>query len=154
MFQCVSNQHRERESSKSNTYVSAQLRTTSLVRESEACPQIQRQTEMLLLKFDYFLSLSLSLRLVFLLCLISRLHIFRPDITECPPAECKIRLSLKNVQSVLVTLTARKKKKKAREDFNRHALKTNLPASLMFYLCRFVTDKHVCRAVWRQLTWN
>lgn len=112
MFQCVSNQHRERESSKSNTYVSAQLRTTSLVRESEACPQIQRQTEMLLLKFDYFLSLSLSLRLVFLLSFISRLHIFRPDITECPPAECKIRLSLKNVQSVLVTLTARKKKKK------------------------------------------
>lgn len=60
MFQCVSNQHRERESSKSNTYVSAQLRTTSLVRESEACPQIQRQTEMLLLKFGFFLSLSLS----------------------------------------------------------------------------------------------
>lgn len=60
----------------------------------------------------WLLSLSLSLRLVFLLCLISRLHIFRPDITECPPAECKIRLSLKNVQSVLVTLTARKKKKK------------------------------------------
>lgn len=112
MFQCVSNQHSERESSKSNTYVSAQLRTTSLVRESEACPQIQRQTETLLLKFDYFL--SLSLRLVFLLCLISRLHIFRPDITECPPAERKIRLSLKNVQSVLVTLTARKKKKSKR----------------------------------------
>lgn len=110
MFQCVSNQHSERESSKSNTYVSAQLRTTSLVRESEACPQIQRQTETLLLKFDYFL--SLSLRLVFLLCFLSRLHIFRPDITECPPAERKIRLSLKNVQSVLVTLTARKKKKK------------------------------------------
>lgn len=60
MFQCVSNQHSERESSKSNTYVSAQLRTTSLVRESEACPQIQRQTEMLLLKFGFFLSLSLS----------------------------------------------------------------------------------------------
>ena len=49
----------ERESSKSNTYVSVQLRTTSLVRESEACPQIQRQTETLLLKFGYFISLSL-----------------------------------------------------------------------------------------------
>lgn len=57
---CFQSAQRERESSKSNTYVSAQLRTTSLVRESEACPQIQRQTEMLLLKFGFFLSLSLS----------------------------------------------------------------------------------------------
>ena len=109
------------------------------------------------LKFDYFLSLSpVAGEEVFLLCFISHLHIFRPDITECPPAERKIRLSLKKkkkkkVQSVLVTLTA---EKKARKDFNRHALKTNLPESRMLYLCRFVTDKHVCWAVWRQLTWN
>lgn len=54
----------------------------------------------------WLLYLSLSPRLVFLLCFTSCLHIFRPDITECPPAERKIRLSLKNVQSVLVTLTA------------------------------------------------
>ena len=45
MLQCVSNQHRE-ESSKSITYVSVQ--NNFVVRESEACPQIQRQTEMLL----------------------------------------------------------------------------------------------------------